>query len=537
MNSDNNLILKSLRLENFKCFSDPVTIDFAPITMLYGPNSAGKSSVIQAICYLSEILNGNLDADITTHGGSEMNLGGFQNLLYNRDLDKTIKIGVELNLSNLDIKDYLFFDLGLEYKKYKKVLVEFEIAYSRYEEKPYVASIKYTYDDDFKFALFASADLAKWSISLHSHEISDSHLEILENEDVDMKYFDIDIDDLFEDMDINKDTYFIDVDSKNKLGALPRIKKDDYLRIFEVDENDNISLSDFEGENNIFYNENDEKNKKISNVVHIPLNILRVLTNQFRFIGPIRKIPPRHFMPQKSKYQNRWADGMAAWDALQSLSKEEMKTLNEFMGDEFLNSGYRIELRKYSVADTRKIDALLNGDIIQSPQEKFGYEFEKIFLIDNKTEIEVQPHDIGVGISQILPCIVAMIHDIGNEEFVKIIAIEQPELHIHPKMQVELGDVLIDRAKNEGLPLFIETHSEHLLLRLLKRIRQQTNEEVPPGKIGITPNDLSVLYINPANGEDINATQIYKLRVNEEGEFINRWPAGFFAERGVELFE
>ena len=47
---ENNLVLKSLTLENFKCFSEPVNIKFAPITMLYGPNSAGKSSVIQAIC-------------------------------------------------------------------------------------------------------------------------------------------------------------------------------------------------------------------------------------------------------------------------------------------------------------------------------------------------------------------------------------------------------------------------------------------------------------------------------------------------------
>ena len=73
-----------MTLENFKCFHQPVKIDFSQITMLYGPNSAGKSSILQAICYIAEVLNGNLDVDITSHGGEGMDLGGFQNLQIGR---------------------------------------------------------------------------------------------------------------------------------------------------------------------------------------------------------------------------------------------------------------------------------------------------------------------------------------------------------------------------------------------------------------------------------------------------------------------
>ena len=51
-------------------------------------------------------------------------------------------------------------------------------------------------------------------------------------------------------------------------------------------------------------------------------------------------------------------------------------------------------------------------------------------------------------------------------------AVEQPELHVHPAVQVALGDVFIDGIKNRNRTMLIETHSEHLLLRLLRRVRE-----------------------------------------------------------------
>ena len=127
-----------------------------------------------------------------------------------------------------------------------------------------------------------------------------------------------------------------------------------------------------------------------------------------------------------------------------------------------------------------------------------------------------------------------MIYDIRSDGIINMVAIEQPELHIHPKMQVELGDVLINRAQM-GMPLFIESHSEHILLRLLRRIRQTTNDEVPPERKLLYPENLSILYVNPPKDNN-QSPQIYKLRVDKDGEFKDRWPEGFFAERGQELF-
>ncbi len=141
---------------------------------------------------------------------------------------------------------------------------------------------------------------------------------------------------------------------------------------------------------------------------------------------------------------------------------------------------------------------------------------------------EVTLQDVGVGISQIAP---VLVQAFGNEG--KLIAIEQPEIHIHPALQAELGDVFIESALGENKNTFLlETHSEHLILRLLRRIRETTRGKLPEGKLPITPADIAVLYVEP--GEE--GSVVRELRVNDQGRFIDNWPNGFFEERFNEEF-
>jgi predicted ATPase len=119
-----------------------------------------------------------------------------------------------------------------------------------------------------------------------------------------------------------------------------------------------------------------------------------------------------------------------------------------------------------------------------------------------------------------------------------ILAIEQPELHIHPAIQVGLGDLFIRAVRPDPDLLFatntllIETHSEHIMLRLLRRIRETSEGNLPPGISGLNPDDLSVVYVE-SNEEGV---QFQQLRIDQTGEFLDRWPRGFFEERAEELF-
>jgi predicted ATPase len=85
---------------------------------------------------------------------------------------------------------------------------------------------------------------------------------------------------------------------------------------------------------------------------------------------------------------------------------------------------------------------------------------------------------------------------------------------------------------NSGKALLIETDSEHIILRLLRRIREKNENEIPPGVLGLEPSDLSVIYVEASD----DSVLFRPLRVDKEGEFLDRWPKGFFDERAKELF-
>ena len=142
-------------------------------------------------------------------------------------------------------------------------------------------------------------------------------------------------------------------------------------------------------------------------------------------------------------------------------------------------------------------------------------------------ELPVRTSDVGVGISQVVPIVVAAL----DPERPGITAIEQPELHLHPKLAVELGDLFAHPIDRGGVFL-IENHSEHLILRLLRRIEETHGGDLPEGKPPLQPDQVSVVYLSQTGGE----VQAKRLRIDETGEFIDRWPQGFFDERHDELF-
>ncbi len=98
-------------------------------------------------------------------------------------------------------------------------------------------------------------------------------------------------------------------------------------------------------------------------------------------------------------------------------------------------------------------------------------------------------------------------------------------------MQVELGD-LFAQPVDDGRVFLLENHSEHLMLRLLRRIEETHSGELPEGKPALRPDQVSVVFLEQVDGE-VRAT---RLRIDETGEFIDRWPHGFFDERADELF-
>lgn len=134
--------------------------------------------------------------------------------------------------------------------------------------------------------------------------------------------------------------------------------------------------------------------------------------------------------------------------------------------------------------------------------------------------------DVGSGVSYVLPVLVALWQ-------AKLSWVEQPELHLHPAAQCEIADAFI-RAFHLGHFSVIETHSEHLLLRLLRRVRQTHADQQANPDLRCPAEAVCVLYFDP---QDDGSTHVHQLRVSRTGDFLDKWPAGFFDERYGELFD
>jgi len=200
-----------------------------------------------------------------------------------------------------------------------------------------------------------------------------------------------------------------------------------------------------------------------------------------------------------------------------------------------------------------------------------------VVLVDERSSVAVRPSDVGVGISQVIPVIVAALYR-GGRGAGAFVLIEQPELHIHPKLQVALADLFVEQSLSGTMSdhqFLLETHSEHILLRFLRRIREaraaldkkeaetasgrgvrasrggvgvrgprgrgtrmrqaEENQDgtVPSSPPALTPDKLSVIYVERATD---GSPKFHPLRIDERGEFLDVWPEGFFEERDPELF-
>ena len=179
--------------------------------------------------------------------------------------------------------------------------------------------------------------------------------------------------------------------------------------------------------------------------------------------------------------------------------------------------------------------------------------------------MKIAPGDTGVGISQLVPLIIGALSSPNRTWLV-----EQPELHLHPKAQALIGDLLIQAtvASRGGDHCFIiETHSEHLILRLLRRVRE-TCQLFLKNDYPLHPDELSVVYVGKAGLSDmpgmaehyenvfkaevenplgapgsvdagiswVKNSYIREIKITPAGDFDIKWPGGFFEERLDELF-
>jgi predicted ATPase len=573
--------ITAITIENFKGISKPVKVSLRPITLLFGKNSAGKSTILQALAYIHEVLAyQNLDARQTTLGGNEVELGGFAEFVHKKD--KTLNtvfrleftgntmLGTDLRedryLSAFELSDFgdetignLDYFHGWNIAHMEGFYLEFEIAYSATLNRPCL--IRYTVGDisEDRSIVTKIADImyTPGNPDAQIYNINESYLFKMDIEGADGKSDQIDIlQKLYEycekcgqsaDGSLSSNVYDASLSFTTDInhGALPKLGE---IFSFPALRSDSSSSDEF---NRQQYNAAKAIETFFTEYMVKPAEYALEYLSNIRYIGPIRKIPSRSFAGNTDMRKSRWANGLAAWDVLYNAAPPEdarsdnlIVKINDYLRD-VLALGYELQrknvieidvngsimntLRKaalqFEEIDEQKFrNAILNGLEKQSIKSRLS-------LHDLNNEVDVTPSDIGVGVSQVVPVVVGALAKTAENKFPSILSIEQPELHIHPAVQCALGDLFI-REKSDSRIFLLETHSEHLILRFLRRISETTDNELKDPSLALRPDELGVIYVNTADNE----LTLTELPVDNDGEFTTRWPEGFFEERATELF-
>jgi hypothetical protein len=559
--------ISRISIENFKAFGKRVDVPIRPITLIFGENSSGKSSILHSLLFLNQMRHQPQDklADITytKAGGNSVDLGGLPQLKYGHMNSENLSFRIERVVSWNNRRP--LFRLSLSPEAENNYLFE----------RDYFFACKYTFDNvnEVNNLEYFINDVCIGSLTIPSKEsevspkikiylnnlIGQADLELNDRLKANLVLNDR-LEDELSQLENNSDStasnFLIDKLAKSNFSSsiieyvlsdsaediqnfinymfVPRGYRDasgldgsynpryrvrfytlqgldgdlhkitsDYSRMKPSSKSPGSALV----QQPIPF---DQLLDSFMSIIELKfLNLCRHVDN-LKYLGPIRTIPTRNFDTPDSISRDP-STGSTAWDLLAN-NPTAREHVNYWL-DKF-GTGKQIQTEQ--LVDSAQIYKLLDK---KRTNAQFKTEIQKLSkrpllrFYDSLKDIYLSHRDFGVGISQVLPVIVNCVANSNTT-----VLIEQPELHLHPRLQGDLADLFIETAitGSQHNTYLLETHSEALILRLLRRVREGV----------IKPDDIAILYVS-AGEEGSNVTHI---RIDEDGDFMDRWPNGFFEE-------
>jgi predicted ATPase len=597
-------MLTAIRVGNFKAFAETQRIPVCPLTLIYGANSSGKSSILHSLILARHALEtGEIDVNLTKVGGTAVDLGGFKQYVHQRNTASLVHFdweisnhgfskklredllpginkatfGLSVGLSADDAS--LIKDFGdVTPRQVMQALIEDakkkgdEIEVDRLESKLAESEAQLTLEEILALNKEVRVENCwldlddRRFLSLSARTGGILRLDMLDRQHEAARYL---IKNLILAYSTTDHVDSGEIDSLS--GAIDELIPSISFKIQNLFPQELIGEDSGSSTRGIFVTVRKESRvEDLKTVIrqHLPGMVEEILVGigeaigqelgKLTYLGPLRTYPPRHVAFSEVTDQNWVAGGGAAWDLVKKDSSIRQK-VNEWLGDEKkLSTHYEIKKRYLLTIDNirAKFFELTSRATSKFREKRFDEEGEDLFwkveeeideipdslekleplfsdiheivLFDKRSKTAVSHRDVGIGISQVLPVLVTCFASTD-----KIIAMEQPEIHLHPALQAELGDVFIEAALGERKnTLIIETHSEHLLLRIMRRMRETSSQKLPGGNPPVYPQDVMVLFVEPEGSRSI----VREMSLNDQGELIKAWPGGFFEEGFKEVF-
>ena len=578
------MILNALRIANFKAFGPSQRVPLRPITLLYGANSAGKSSVLHALVLAHDAIEtGELDTERTRIGGEAVDLGKFRRYVHRRQRDREVEFAFEVDPDGMTgrVAELLHSATG--------VVVELGIrsgAALDGKDDGAVHLARFSMEVDGEPLLSMSSrrgGVLRLDRLHHGHPVfrevfrgvvrlGTTATEIQEEEFADIADA---LDELVPGITAQRD------------GLFPRVAK----AAARETAGDLVAISRGHRRADLARAAQFFLPHLLRDLVNGLSSVLETDLRRLSYLGPLRSYPPRHLTFSQPPDFNWFSGGGFAWDMVRTRD-DIRRRVNDWLEDpERLQTPYRLQVRRLLPAENlpAEISSRLEGTMhdltvsvlegvergeddrlalaLDAVRENIARESDveeqtlpavaglvnekcdteeiarnwvrgvvgatndalrDLVLVDRRAGTIMSHRDVGTGVSQVLPVLIAAYASTG-----RFLAIEQPEIHLHPGLQAELGDVFIESALGDaGNTFLIETHSEHLLLRIMRRMRQTAAGELPDGIPAVRPEDVMVLFVEPDGARSL----VREMPLNERGELVKAWPGGFFEEGMREIF-
>ncbi len=445
--------LKKLTVKNFKCFASEKSFDFNKITILTGGNSSGKSSVLHAV--LGSVQSGEFPFKLSPNG-KYINMGDFKEMSNKHKLED-IHLGFVFKHKNLK------FDL------------DFHTIWGQSPDSilPTLKELKVTTIHTF-FLLKKKS--SHYTLSFTYDPKKDPHFDISNVEDAKQRMMSR----LFREAELktDKDKRIFERNIKRQQKYIESAFKKVSIKEAIVQK-----LEDLEAV--VARKNNLNLNYTLEGLIGNFWSFYGIVING---ISSFRLHPDRTYLERTSdkskvdKFGDGYLDQIIQWE---KNNPDKFKKLLEIMRDEL---------------------SLLTN--IRTNRKMGGGRFE-VLVKTTKNGTETSLFDVGFGINQFLPIIVA---DLQLREG-STLFVAEPEIHLHPNVQAKFGDYLAKQVSEQKKNYVIETHSEYLLNRIRLLVSQKKIKET----------DLSVYYLEN-KGTDV---EVHKIKFGLKGE-IEGAPDSFF---------